>query len=327
MNDHYMDVIQKYEGELVEIRRGRGAWICTYSDCIRLLKEYRGSLMRLEFEEAVLNQIRKTGIGMVDCCVRNQENELLSSADDGSKYILKEWYPDRECSLSDVREVLLAVGGIARLHRALQNVEWNPAWNLASMLPASASTEMLRHNQEMKRVRSYIRKKRRKNEFEFMIMANFEKYYDQACQAQFELEKIEQEDTEKNLCHGDLDHHHILIRGNDVGFIEFSQMHRGEQMADLYHFMRKAMEKHNWNETLGISMLERYDEEASLSDLDRKKLYYLFLYPEKYWKQLNYYNNGNKAWLPERNVEKLLGLEEQENNRKRFLEKMRLQMN
>lgn len=327
MNDHYMDVIQKYEGGLVEIRRGRGAWICIYPDHVRLLKEYKGSRTRLEFEEAVLRQIGKSGIEMVDCCVRNLEDELLSSADDGSKYILKEWYLDRECSLSDIREVLLAVSGIARLHRSLRNVGWNAEWNLASMLPASASTEMLRHNQEMKRVRTFIRKKRRKNEFELMVMAHFEKYYDQACQAQMELEKIEQSDAEKYLCHGDLDHHHILIRGNEVGFIEFSQMHRGEQMEDLYHFMRKAMEKHSWNEKLGMSMLEQYDEEATLSDQDRKKLYYLFLYPEKYWKQLNYYNNGNKAWMPERNVEKLLGLEEQESSRKRFLEKMRMQMN
>ena len=28
-------------------------------------------------------------------------------------------------------------------------------------------------------------------------------------------------------------------------------------------------------------------------------------YPEKYWKQLNYYYNANKAWIPDKNVEKL----------------------
>lgn len=327
MNDHYLDVIQKYEGEPIEIRRGRGAWICTYPEYVRLLKEYKGSRKRLEFEEAVLRRVREQGVPMVDICVRNQEEELLSVADDGSKYIMKEWYPERECSLSEGKEILTAVSGIARLHRTLQKIDWDMEWNLSSILPASAGTEMLRHNQEMKRVRAYIRKKRRKNPFEFCVMQSFDKYYAQACEAQQQLEEMEQAKEESYLCHGDLDHHHILIRGGEVGFIEFTQMHRGEQMEDLYHFMRKAMEKHNWNERLGMSMLEQYDKEMTLSPGNRKKLYYLFLYPEKYWKQLNYYNNGNKAWMPERNVEKLMGLEEQESNRKRFLEKMRMQMN
>ena len=53
VNDSYMDVLQQYEGETLNVRRGRGAWICEQSDGIRLLKEYRGTLRRLEFEEAV----------------------------------------------------------------------------------------------------------------------------------------------------------------------------------------------------------------------------------------------------------------------------------
>lgn len=61
------------------------------------------------------------------------------------------------------------------------------------------------------------------------------------------------------LCHGDLDQHHILIGSQDVAFIEFNQMHLGDQMTDLYRFMRKAMEKHGWDPRLGAAMLEAYD--------------------------------------------------------------------
>ncbi|MFR2947417.1 MAG: hypothetical protein ACLTL5_10780 [Oscillospiraceae bacterium] len=66
--------------------------------------------------------------------------------------------------------------------------------------------------------------------------------------------------------------------------------------------MRKALEKHGWNQDLGMSMLESYErvlpwkEGADLPLLP-------FLYPEKYWKQLNFYNNTNKAWIPGRNTE------------------------
>jgi spore coat protein I len=323
-----MDVLEKYEGEAEEVRRGRGAWICTYPEGVRLLKEYRGSQYRLEFEECVLHAVREAGIRMVDCCLRNREGELLTTAGDGTKYILKEWYPDRECSLNDAKEVLTAVSWIARLHAALRSIPWKEEWNLASMLPPTPGSEMQRHNREMKRVRTFIHKKRRKNAFELSVMGNFERFFDQARQAQEGMQKLEDGsgDADRHLCHGDLDQHHVLLRGREAGFIEFSQMHRGEQMEDLYHFMRKAMEKHNWSDRLGMAMIDCYQEKMPMTRNDRLRLYYLFLYPEKYWKQLNYYNNGNKAWMPDRNLDKLENLEIQEENRSGFLRKMKMQI-
>lgn len=105
--------------------------------------------------------------------------------------------------------------------------------------------------------------------------------------------------------------------------IEFNQMHRGKQMADLYHFMRKVMEKHGWDERLGMAMTEGYNQVLPMDEEDRACLYYLFLYPEKYWKQLNYYYNANKAWTPAKNVEKLRSLKDQQKARGRFLEKIK----
>ena len=52
-------------------------------------------------------------------------------------------------------------------------------------------------------------------------------------------------------------------------------------------------------------------------------MYIRFLYPEKYWKQINFYYNSNKAWIPARNTEKLKILEEQEPERKKFLDFLR----
>ena len=94
-------------------------------------------------------------------------------------------------------------------------------------------------------------------------------------------------------------------------------------MSDLSRFMRKVMEKHGWNELLGVSLLERYERENPLDETERNRLYYLLLYPEKYQKQLNYYNNSNKAWIPEKNVEKLRVLVSKQEKRMHFLEKIK----
>ena len=184
---------------------------------------------------------------------------------------------------------------------------------------------MNRHSREMKRVRNYISGKRKKNEFELCVMQNFGMYYEQALRAQEGLESLGKKHGQDRLflCHGDLNQHHILMRPGEVAFVEFTQMHRGSQMRDLYHFMRKAMEKHGWGEQLGLAMMQRYDAVLPLEPEDRESLYYLFLYPEKYWKQLNYYNNARKTWIPAKNVEKLKKLESQQECRNQFLEKIR----
>ena len=116
---------------------------------------------------------------------------------------------------------------------------------------------------------------------------------------------------------------HILMCPRDVAVVEFNRMHLGMQMEDLYHFMRKAMEKHDWSLKLGNSMLETYSRILPLSDTDRTCLYYLFLYPEKYWKQINFYYNANKAWIPARNIEKLKDLELQQPLRNEFLSRIK----
>ncbi len=325
MNDCYLEVLQQYEGETLEVRRGRGAWICERNDGLKLLKEYRGTLRRLEFEEAVLHELRDQGIRAVDQYVRNRDGELITAAPDGTKYILKDWFPDRECNLKDGREILTCTGRIAGLHRALRQIAWKEDWNLGSIVPPGIAEEMRRHSREMKRVRNFISGKRKKSEFELCVMQHFEEFYEQALRAQDELELLWRKQGQDRLflCHGDLDQHHVLVGSGDVAFIEFNQMHRGCQIADLYRFMRKVMEKHGWNERLGLAMVESYDHVLPVDREDRECLYYLFLYPEKYWKQLNYYYNANKAWIPPKNVEKLKAIEEQQEGRNRFLSNIR----
>ena len=83
MNDRYMEALEQYEPEAVSVRRGRGAWICETETGWRILKEYRGTVKRLEFEDQVLNTIcLEPGI-QVDHYIHNKEGSLLSIAGDG----------------------------------------------------------------------------------------------------------------------------------------------------------------------------------------------------------------------------------------------------
>ena len=67
-------------------------------------------------------------------------------------------------------------------------------------------------------------------------------------------------------------------------------------------------------------MLKAYHEIKPVSREEWINLKIRFSYPEKYWKQLNFYYNSKKAWFPARNMEKIRILMEQAENQKNFLE-------
>lgn len=325
MNDRNTEVLNRYELEVNGIRRGRGAWLCETNQGLMLLKEYKGTVKRLEFEEEVLKEAEQKGFPYVDQYVRNRDNELVSSADDGTRYILKHWYADRECNIKDSGEIKNAVSVIARLHKLFREVEGKDEWNLGSMIAQPQAQEMERHNRELRRARTYIRGKRKKTEFELCVIGNFDLFYAQAADAKIGMEELETQGlaAAAHLCHGELNQHHILSGSGYTAIIEFNKMHLGTQMTDLYHFMRKVMEKHEWDLSVGLEILHDYDKVLPMSQKEKDYLYYLFLYPEKYWKQINFYYNANKAWIPARNIEKLKNLEIQQNNRNHFLENIK----
>lgn len=324
MIDWGAEIAGKYGLEVNSVRKGRGSWIFETDQGLKLLKEYKGSVKRLEFEEAVLDTMKDAGALRVDQYVRNLEQELISTAEDGTRYLVKNWFSDRECDLKDRQEILSAVRQIAVLHQSLRQVENREEWNLKSMISPPLYEAMEKHNRELRKARTFIRGKRKKNEFELTVIATYDRFYEQAIKASQGMKNVfEQagETIEKNyfVCHGELNQHHILIGDEYVAVTEFNKMHLGLQVEDLYYFMRKVMEKHDWDGALGNAMLEAYERALPMTQTERECLYYLFLYPEKYWKQINFYYNANKAWVPARQTEKIYSLERQQESRKEFV--------
>lgn len=327
MNERHLEALTQYGLTLEGVRKGRSGWVCETSQGTMLLQEYRGTMKRLEFETQVLGQVRESGLLLVDDYIRTAQGELISLSEDGTRHTLKRWYVGRECNIRDQKEIRQATGKIAALHQILKKIPRQEGWTLGSIMMETARKEMERRSQELKRARNYMRNKRKKTDFERCALDNFPLFYEQARKAQEGMARLEGEDegVPLFLCHGDLDQHHVLFvqdaQGTDPkeAIIEYHKMHLGDPMTDLCHFMRKIMEKHEWSQSLGQEMLSAYEAVTPFTRRDRESLYYLFLYPEKYWKQINFYMNANKAWIPDRNMEKLKKLEGQTEQRNRFL--------
>ena len=193
--------------------------------------------------------------------------------------------------------------------------------------PAARSPldEMLRHNREMKKVRSFIRKRVVKNEFEALYLKHFEAMYEKACAITAAMEQsgcmqiYEKNVAENRMMHGDYNYHNILILPGDTAITNFEHMRIGIQVQDLYYFLRKAMEKYRCKKKLGVGIIRAYERQRRLEPGEWEYLGLQLAYPEKFWKTASSYCRSNKAWLPEKSVEKLELAVNQEEEKTNFL--------
>lgn len=337
MNDRALKVLEQYELEITSTRRGRGSYICETPQGLRILSDYTGSENKALFENCVMEKIREGGYHGVDMILPNKEGQLISRDWEGNKYVVKEWYVGRECDTSSENEILAAVGNLARIHRLMQ---LEPDNEFCKSFTAQAPlTELRAQNAELRKIRSYVRKKNDKCQFERLLLNCFEKYYAQAMEAEEKLEKAGGLLADSNeagisgcfsgqqisrgrqgsVCHGDYNHHHVLMCGYDIATTNFEYCKFDFQVNDLYRFMRKILEKHDWNQRLGMRMLERYALERPISREERRLLYVRMLYPEKFRKLANHYYGSNKAWVSGRFLEKLENLNRQEEKKDKFV--------
>ena len=66
-------------------------------------------------------------------------------------------------------------------------------------------------------------------------------------------------------------------------------------------------------------MIRAYQEIRPLSEDELEYMAVRLSYPEKFWKVVNSYYHSNKAWIPEKSVEKLRTAIAQTEQKKRLL--------
>lgn len=323
MNDRAVGILENYDAQILRTTKGRGTILAETEQGWLVLKEYGGPAARLEILEKVLLEIRKRGFEKAELLLRNKEGELITYDQDQIPYIVKTYVPGRECNLRDVKECQSAVRTLAKLHRVMEFPEIMEEYRLSEYC---LEAEFEKHNRELKKVRRYLREKSQKTDFERYLLQNFDIFYEKA-QAVLEDMKMgekrtaEPEAAKKGcFCHGDLQHHNLIWDQDGFSVLNFEKCTADNPVRDLYQFLRKLLEKNSWSVSLGLSILTSYETQRILSEGDRRQLYYRFSYPEKFWKVVNFYYNSGKAWIPEKNREKLEVLLAQENEKKKFLE-------
>ena len=305
-------ILSQYEIEVEAVTKGRGCFICDTNKGKKVLLPFRGSqekgmqlykfLLALQQKDFVVEQIELT----------KKAEAIAEDEYSGERFLLKSYVGGTEISTSRLEDMKEAMHLLAIYHNASeqateqrQNVEIE-VWQ--------------RHYRELIKVRNYIRNRKKKNEFEQIYMKHF------AHNLTFAEKSIqllaEKEDPEPRCvyCHGDYNQHNILLCNGMYRIVNFESFCYNWAMVDVAHFVRKMLEKNDWNEALGKELVAEYERYRPIYKTEYRQLYGLLLFPEKFWKITNHYMNSRKTWISERDVDKLKKVIEQEERRLNFME-------
>ena len=320
MNDRALGLLDQYDIEVLRTRKGRGAILCdTKCGCL-ILKEYVGNENRIQIQDKLLKQLREKNHIQAEMILPTREGALVVRDTDGVQYILKSYLDSRECNIYDNQECADVVRLLARLHEDMELASDTEGLPEAF----SPAADYAKRNKELKRVRRFLQQRSQKTWFEICLLNTFNLFLEQALMVTEEWSRYENSyRLPKHLyCHGDYQYHNIL-RDKDTWFlINFEKCLPDSPVRDLYHLLRKLLEKSGWSISLGKELLAAYEQVRPLSAFNRIDLYYRLAYPEKFWKIANFYYNSGKAWIPQRNQEKLEKLIEQEVEKQHFLDEV-----
>jgi CotS family spore coat protein len=313
MYDRAEQILSEYPKEFTGHMKGRGSILAMDSEGIYLLGEYHGSQQRLERLVRVLEYLRSRQF-LTEEPVLTKDGQAGWRDVDGRLYFLRKTWQGRECDTRSDQEILHAVRLLARLHLLLADA---PDGKAGEVLAETSLAS--RRTRELKKVKNYLRKKKKKNEFETEFLRGYAHYMEQASRV-LALEAEQQfPEMPLRLCHGDVNQHNFLFTERGLALLGFDRLRMDLWVADLANFMRKILEKQGWNSGLGMDMVMAYNGVRQLEPWELRQLYLRLLYPEKYWKLANHYYNGRKTWVSGRDIEKLRRILEQEPAREEFL--------
>lgn len=325
MNDRAVSILEQYDLTVERTWKGRGSILFETADGIHILKEYKGTPQRLSGIAKSLEQIRDNGYMDIETILPNKEGEFFCVDYDRTIYIVKTYFQAKECNIREKKECLKGMQALARLHKAMEGVG-KDSFTLPSKLPILWEFE--KHNAELLKVRRYLKGKGQKSEFELYLQKHYDFFFEQAFSI---YEKLQKEDVaswfsqlieRQQLCHGDYQYHNILMGKDNCYIINFEKAAVDSPVRDVYLFMRKLLEKNNWDVELGKELLDAYNKEKNLQEEELLQLKYRLYYPEKFWKIVNFYYNSPKSWISSKNGEKLAKLLEQEDVKNNLLQTM-----
>ncbi|MBQ7765607.1 MAG: CotS family spore coat protein [Lachnospiraceae bacterium] len=322
MNDRAISLLENYDFTVIKAHKVRGAFVCETDKGLKIMKEYQAPVSKLALMDVLLRGMSDRSAVFVDTLVADQEGNFISYDRDGMGYVVKDYFEGRECSPRDTGDLKLAMQALAMLHEGLY---WPEDEMPKGLHRFDLKEDVARQNKGLKKIRSFIRGRGCKSEFELALLDAYNLFLAQALRAEERIAKEDFSDfyavveKKKQFAHGDFQYHNVQFGKERSAILHFEKCQWDSRVRDVALFLRKTLEKADWDVGLGSSLLQEYEAINPLSDSERRQLFYRLAYPEKFRKIANFYYNSNKAFLTGQYLSKLENILRLEKSKDVFL--------
>lgn len=341
LGEKLSEVFGCYDIQIIGSSKGRYAHIVETEQGAMQLRPMDVGDGRLKSEYTFKESLFNQGFTAIDRVVPNNEEELSTMDRYGNMHVMRRYFYGREMSASNMTEVMMAVENLANFHKAGAQV-----WSLLCKDEEGKrpvirdDNDFAKRNKELKRVRAYISKVSPKQRFEEIYLKVYNDFYLQAVDCERKMGSLQEYRLETlkdgrisvntphlGYCHGSYNNHSILMchseAGNYIATVGFDRFYVGNQLADLYYFARKIVEKNGYDFNVLKEIIETYNSYIPLSKSDLEYIYLLFCYPEKFYKLSSQYINGTKVRISPVMMEKISRIIGSEEKKSKLLSQFR----
>ena len=315
-------ILAQYEIEVKQTTKGRGSYICDTDKGKKVLLPFRGSPERGEALKQYLEGLSELGFETELIYVNREGKAVSEDGGTGEKFILKSLQEGSELDPSKPEDMKAASALLGKYHSLAKQISTDIIPQIFQETGISVTETKQKHYRELIKIRNHIRTRKKKNEFERQFMEHCIPITETALRSIQILEHLSPQKEAFCICHGDYNQHNVLRKNGNWYMIHMESITYGLPVEDMANFLRKMMEKNHWDTALGRSLIQEYVKVSPLTEEEYDHLYALMLFPERFWKISNHYMNSHKAWVSQRDIDKLEKVIAQEKKRRDFVENL-----
>ena len=316
LNKKYQMLLDQYDISVSHIRRGRGCVLCFCENEVYALSKTSLSEERLCAVSKWAQAMHDHHFCKTDQYILNKDGYFLTFDRYYETFTLRKTFSGTECDIHSLKDIKAAAKNLASFHNHCLDISFSSE-NLKKY--TSISKQYEQKYTELKRIERYIKKRKNKGIFEYMFLEQTKDFWLQMDASIDILHKTIP--SRRGWCHGCYNPHNIIMMPDLPATIHFEQFYYGYPILDVYDFLKKTLEKNNYNFTFCETFLSNYDQFVPLSKDDLLCLYGLFLFPEKFFTISDQYMAHKKHWISPRYIEKLEEFIHSKKLRAIFLEK------
>lgn len=318
-------LFKKYNYKVNDIIPIRKLFIISTNKGNKILKKLDYDLDHLEFIDSAINYIENNNFKNTFSFEKNKKGKIYTKHYN-SYYVVMNLIEGRECEFNNPIEVSMASRALSKLHLSSEGFRYKE--NSYRYMVGTLIDNLARKKEELLIFKNLVKTYENKKEFDKIFIKNVD-YYIEEMDKSIEILnsspylKLCSEEDKIVLCHHDLAYHNILIKEDDVYFIDFDYAIIDLRVHDLCNFINKVIKNFAFDFEKAHNIINCYKENINLDNRELEVLYGILYFPEDFYSVSKNYYKRKKLWTEEVFLFKLKRKLEYQEERKEFLEQFK----